>query len=54
MMSVFCSSGLIFALEIESRKCILRCPDFKLFTETRAFVASFFPSQPTPKLLPPN
>ena len=40
MMSVFCSSSIIFALE--SRKCILRCPDFKLFPETRAFVACFF------------
>ena len=40
MMSVFCSDTLIFALECW--KCILRCPDFKIFPETRAFSASFF------------
>ena len=58
-MSVFCSNTLIFALECW--KCTLRGPDFKIFPETHIFGAcksclwrEFFPSPPTPKLLPPT
>ena len=59
IMSVFCSNTLIFAPECW--KCILRSPDFKIFPETHTFSAhksclcrKFFPSSPTPKLLPPT
>ena len=59
MMSVFCSDTLIFVPEC--CKSILRGPDFTIFPETWAFGAcklhlchEFFPSPPTPKLLPPT
>ena len=59
MMSVFCSKTLIFAPECW--KCIVRGADFKFFPRGQALDpprnlclwCEFFPSLPTPKLLPP-